>query len=127
MSSNVTEKLLDQIGSMSVIELADLVDKLKEKFNISTDMPVAAVASAPVAGAAAAEEKSEYKVTIKDGGAEKIKVIKALRKVVPSLSLTDAKKAVEETPSVVAEAAPKADAQAMKKELEAAGATVELS
>lgn len=127
MSSNVTEKLIEQIGGLSVIELADLVDKLKEKFNISGDMPVAAVASAPVAAAAAAEEKSEYKVTIKDGGAEKIKVIKALRKVVPSLSLTDAKKAVEETPSVVAEAAPKADAQAMKKELEAAGATVELS
>jgi large subunit ribosomal protein L7/L12 len=66
-------------------------------------------------------------VTLKDAGAEKIKVIKVLRKVVPSLSLSDAKKATEEVPHVVVEAAPKADAEAMKKELEEAGAKVELS
>lgn len=128
MSSNVTERLLEEIGGLTVVELADLVDALKSKFNISTDMPVA-VASAPVAGAAvaAAEEKSAYKVTLKDSGTDKIKVIKALRAVVSSLSLSDAKKAVDETPTVIAESASKDDAQKMKKELEAVGAKVELS
>ncbi len=121
-----TEKLIEEIGSMSVIDLANLVKALETEFGVSAAMPVA---SAPVAAApvAAAEEKSAYKVTLKDGGPEKIKTIKALRVVVPGLSLSDAKKAVEETPSVIAESASKDDAQKMKKELEAVGAKVELA
>ena len=129
MASKSFDKLIEDIGSMSVLDLADLVKALEDKFGVSAAMPVAA---APAAGAAAGgpavqEEKSEYKVTIKDGGSEKIKVIKALRASVSGLSLTDAKKMFEESPSVVAEAAPKEDAQKMKEALEAAGAKVELS
>jgi len=95
-----------------------------ERFGVTA---VAAVA-APAAGAAApaAEERNEFKVTLKESGAETIKVIKALR-TVTTLSLGDAKKAVESAPFVVAEAAPKEDAQKIKKALEEAGAKVELS
>jgi len=126
--ANKHEKLIEEIGGMTVIELADFVKSLEDKFGVSAAMPVAA-AAAPVAAqeAAVAEEKSSYKVTLKESGAEKIKNIKALRSVVPSLSLTDAKKAVEEAPTVIAESASKEDAQKIKKELEAVGAKVELS
>jgi large subunit ribosomal protein L7/L12 len=85
--------------------------------------PAAASAAAPVA----AEEKSSYKVTLQDGGSDKIKVIKALRQVAPQLSLGDAKKAVEEAPCVIAESASKDDAKKMKETLEAAGAKVQLA
>lgn len=127
MTSKSSEKFIEEIGKMSLLELADLVKSLEEAFGVSAAMPAAA---APSAGGAQAEEKSvqtEFKVTLEDIGAEKIKVIKALRKVVPTLSLSDAKKAAEEVPTVIAEAASKADADAMKKELEEAGAKVKLS
>jgi len=124
------EKMIQDIGNMSVIDLADLIKGIETAFGVSAAMPVAA-AAAPAAGAvaetAAQSEKSEYKVTLKDGGAEKIKVIKAVRQVVPGLSLSDAKKLVEEAPSVIAEAASKDDAQKMKAALEEAGAKVELA
>ncbi len=121
------EKMIDEIGKMTIIELSEFIDEIKEKFNVS-DMPVvSAGAAAPAAGqAAAAEEKSEYKVTLQTGGPEKIKTIKALRKVT-ALNLSDAKKAVEDAPTVIAESASKDDAQKMKKELEGIGAKVELS
>mgnify|MGYP001950642331 CR=1 FL=1 len=122
------EKLIEEIGNMSVIELSDLVKALELKFDVSAAMPVAAAAVAGTADAgAAAEEKSEFKVTLKDIGSEKIKVIKAVRQVVSGLSLSDAKKMVEEAPSVLAESASKEDAQKMKEALEAAGAKVELA
>lgn len=123
------EQIIDQIGSMSVLELADLVKALQEKFGVSAAaMPSAAapVASSASEAPAQAEGKSEYKVTLKDGGPEKIKTIKALRSVT-TLGLTEAKKAVEEAPSVIAEAASKEDAKKMKEALEAAGAKVELA
>lgn len=126
MAAN-NEKLIEQIGSMTVLELSGLVDELKKKFNISDVV----MASGPVAGgsevAAKSEEKSEYKVTLKESGPEKIKTIKALRQVITTLGLPEAKKAVEEAPTVLAESAPKADALKMKEVLEAAGAKVELS
>ena len=131
MATKSYEKMVEEIGGMSVLELANLVKALEEAFGVSAAMPVAAqaVQAAPAAGAVAAqvEEKSEYKVTLKESGAEKIKVIKALRTVCPELNLSDAKAKVEEAPSVIAEAAAKDVAQKMKKELEAAGAKVELS
>lgn len=131
MAANMQEKLIQEISNMTVIELADLVKALEEKFGVSASaMQSAAPAAAAAAPAAAAvEEKSEYKVTLKEAGDEskKIAVIKALRKVVPALNLTDAKKMVESTPAVVVEAASKDDAKKMKEELEAAGAKVELS
>ena len=128
MAAN-NEKLIEQIGSMTVLELSGLVDELKKKFNIS-DMPIAAAPAAGAnaeGGAAKSEEKSEYKVTLKESGPEKIKTIKALRQVITTLGLPEAKKAVEEAPTVLAESAPKADALKMKEVLEAAGAKVELS
>jgi large subunit ribosomal protein L7/L12 len=124
------QDVIEQIKGMTLIEVADLVKGLEEAFGVSAAMPVAA-ASAAVASAAAVpaaqEEKAQYKVTLKDGGAKKIDVIKALRKVLPAMNLTDAKAAVENAPTVVAEAASKDDAKKIKEELEAAGAKVELS
>lgn len=122
------EKMIQEIGNMSVLEVSELVKGLETAFGVSAAMPVAA-AAAPAADAAPAkaEEKSEYKVTLKDGGPEKIKTIKALRQVLPNLNLSDAKAAAENAPTVLAESAPKADAMKIKQELEAVGAKVELS
>ena len=121
------EKIVDQIGELKVTELAELVKALKERFEVEMPTASAAVAVAAEAPTAKVEEKSEYKVTLKESGANKINVIKALRQVAPSLGLADAKKAVEEAPTVIAESASKADAQKMKQVLEEAGAKVELS
>ena len=127
MASNSFDKLIEEIGKMSVLDLADFVKALEDKFGVSAAMPVAAAPAAQGAEAAAEkEEKSEYKVTLKVPGDKKIDNIKALRKVT-QLSLSDAKKAVEEAPSVIGEAVPVEDAKKMKEALEAVGATVELS
>lgn len=125
MAASSQDKLIEQIGSMTVLELSDLVKALETTFGVSAAMPVAA--AAPTEVAAPAEAKSEYKVTLTDGGSEKIKTIKALRSVVSGIGLSEAKKAVDEVPSVIAESVPKADAEKIKKTLEEAGAKVELS
>lgn len=129
MAAKSYEKFIDEIGNMTVLELADLVKALESKFGISAAMPVASAAPAAVAAdaAPAVAEKNEYKVTLKDAGAEKIKVIKVLREVIPNLALSDAKKLTEETPTVIAESVAKADAEKMKKKLEEVGAKVELA
>ena len=120
-----TNKLIEEIGNMSVLELANLVKALEEAFGVSAAMQVVA-APAAASEAAVAEVKSEYKVTLEDSGDKKIDVIKALRKVT-TLNLSDAKKAVDEAPTVIGEAVTKEDAQKMKEALEAAGAKVQLS
>ncbi len=125
MSAN-TNKLIEEIGSMSVLELANLVKALEEAFGVSASMPAAAAPVADAGEAAVAEVKSEFKVVLKEVGEKKIDVIKALRKVT-TLNLSDAKKAVDEAPTVIGESVTKDDAQKMKTELEAAGAKVELS
>jgi large subunit ribosomal protein L7/L12 len=128
MAEKSFNNLVDEIGGMSVIELADFVKALEEKFGVSAAMPMMGAGAAAAAPAAAvAEEKSEYKVTLENSGAEKIKTIKALRAVIPELNLTDAKKMVEEAPQVIKESAPKDLANKIKAELEAAGAKVKLS
>lgn len=128
MASKSFEKLVQEIGGMTVLELSDFVKELETTFGVSAAMPTMAAAPAAAAAApAAAEEKSSYKVTLQEGGSDKIKVIKALRQVAPQLSLGDAKKAVEEAPSVIAESASKDDANKMKETLEAAGAKVQLA
>ena len=128
MAAKSYEKFIDEIGNMTVLELADLVKALESKFGISAAAPMAAAAPAASADAApVAAEKSEYKVSLTDAGAEKIKVIKALREVIPNLALSDAKKLTEETPAVIAESVSKADAEKMKKKLEEVGAKVELA
>ena len=125
MSSTKILKIFEEISKLSMPEIAELVKKFEEEYGISAAAPVAA--AAPMAEQAAAqEEKSEFTVTLKEGGPEKIKTIKALR-TVTTLALGDAKKAVESVPYVVAESAPKEDAEKIKKALEEAGAKVELS
>jgi large subunit ribosomal protein L7/L12 len=121
-------KIVDDIKKMSVMELAQLIKSLEETFGVSAAAPVAAAAPSAAAAPAAAqaEEKNEYKVVLKDAGANKINVIKALRSVT-SLALGAAKEAVENVPFTITEAAPKEEAQKIKKELEAAGAKVDLS
>lgn len=121
------EKFIEEIGNMTVLDLADLVKALEEKFGVSAAMAVAAAPAGAAEGAAVVEEKNAYKVVLQDAGSDKIKVIKALRTIIPNLALTEAKKITESTPYVVVESATKDDAAKMKKELEAAGAKVELS
>lgn len=127
MSSNAFEKLITEIGNMSVIELNDFVKALEEKFGVSAAAMSAgpAATGAATAGAAQAEEKAEYKVKLVDAGAQKIQVIKAL-KAATSLSLSEAKEKVDGAPTDLGTLA-KADAEKLKKELEAAGAKVELA
>jgi len=123
----MSSKIIEEIGKLSVMDLAALIKELEEKFGVSAAAPVAA-AAAPVAAAAApvAEEKAEYKVILKESGSDKIKVIKALR-TVSTLALGAAKEAVDNVPFVISESAPKEEAQKIKKELEAAGAKIELA
>ncbi len=128
MASKSYDKLVEEISNMTVLDLADFVKMLEGKFGVSAAMPVAA-AAAPSGDAgqeAKAEEKTAFKVTLEEGGSEKIKVIKALRQVT-SLGLSDAKKAVEGAPIVIAESAAKDDAMKMKEVLEGAGAKVKLA
>ena len=119
-------QLIEAIENMSVLELAELVKDLEEKFGVSAAAPVA-VAAAPAAGgeAAAAEEKTEFDVVLKAAGAEKIKVIKVVREVT-GLGLKEAKAAVDGAPSNIKEGVSKEDAEAMKAKLEEVGAKVTL-
>ncbi len=123
--------ILNDIKKLTVIELADLVKAIEEEFGVSGSAQVSFVEASPSHSSAAAsaksEEKSEYKVNLKDSGDQKIKVIKALRASLPGLGLKEAKDMVDGAPCVVSEAMPKEDAQKLKKELEEAGATVELA
>jgi large subunit ribosomal protein L7/L12 len=116
--------LIDQIDKLTVLELADLVKQLEEKYGVSAAAPVA-VAAAPAAGGAApaAEAKTEFDVILEDAGAEKIKVIKAVREVT-SLGLTEAKAFVESAPKPVKQGIPKDEADAVAKKLQEAGAKV---
>ena len=115
-------ELIDQIDKLTVLELADLVKQLEEKYGVSAAAPVA-VAAAPAAAAAPAEAKTEFDVILEDAGAEKIKVIKAVREVT-SLGLTEAKAFVESAPKPVKEGIPKDEADAIAKKLSEAGAKV---
>lgn len=121
------EKFIQEIKGMNLVELAEFVKEIETTFGVSAAMVGAAAAPVAAEAPAAAEEKLEYKVTLKESGTDKIKVIKALRAVTnPPIGLTDAKKAVEEAPTVLGDF-PKEQAKKMKQELEAAGAKVELS
>jgi len=117
------EDVLEYISGLSVLELSELVKEFEEKFGVSAT-PVA-VAGAAGAGAEAAEEKTEFDVIIKDAGAKKINVIKAVR-ALTGLGLKEAKAMAEEAGAVVKAGVSKEDAEAAKTDLEAAGATVEV-
>ncbi len=119
------EEILETISSMSVMEVVDLISAMEEKFGVSA---AAAVAAAPAAGggeAAAAEEKDEFDVIMSSFGDNKVAVIKAVRSIT-GLGLKEAKELVESAPSAVKEAASKDEAEEIKKQLEEAGAKVEL-
>ena len=119
--------LVEQIEKLSVLEVADLVKALEEKFGVSAAAPMmAAPAAAGAAAAAPAEEKDAFDVVLKAGGANKIGVIKAVRELNQTLGLKEAKDLVEAAPKTVLEGAKKEDAESAKKKLEEAGATVEL-
>jgi large subunit ribosomal protein L7/L12 len=128
------EQVLDIIKDMTILELRDLNKKIEEEFGITAAAPVA-MAAMPAAGAPAAaggdgaaaptEEKSEFNVVLKDAGANKINVIKAVREIT-TLGLKEAKDLVEAAPTNVKEGIGKADAEAAQKKLEEAGAVVEL-
>jgi len=122
------EKIVSELDKMSALEISKFVKFLEEYWGVSAAAPAVAVA-APVAGAgdeAAAEEKSEYDVILKDAGAQKVAVIKAVKEIT-NLGLGEAKAIVDGAPKPVLEKAKKEDAEAAKKSLEEAGATVELA
>ena len=128
MTKKMTE-VMDTIGSMTVLELADLVKALEDKFGVSAAAPVAVAAAGAGAGAgagaAAVEEKTTFNVVLTNAGANKINVIKELR-TLTSLGLKEAKDLVDGAPKTIKEGATKEEAEKIKKQLEAAGGKVEL-
>ena len=120
------EDILETLSNMTVMEVVDLISAMEEKFGVSA---AAAVAAAPVAGAAAAseaaEEKDEFEVVLSSFGDKKVGVIKAVR-TITGLGLKEAKDMVESAPTTIKEGASKDEAEELKKQLEEAGATVEL-
>jgi large subunit ribosomal protein L7/L12 len=121
------DQILDGIAELSVIELKDLLDAFEEKFGVTAAAPVAVAAAGGAASAApAAAEKDEFTVILKEGGAQKIQVIKVVRELT-SLGLKEAKDLVDGAPKPVLEGASKDDAEKAKAKLEEAGATVELA
>jgi large subunit ribosomal protein L7/L12 len=124
-----TNAIVDQLSGLTVLEIAGLVKQLEEKWGVSAAAPVAAAAG-PAAGAgaapAAAEEKTSFEVILKEMGANKIGVIKEVRSAVPGLGLAEAKALVEGAPKTIKEGVTKAEADEIKKKIEAAGAKVEI-
>jgi len=124
------DDIIEAIGSLSVVELAELIEKFKGKFGVTIAAPVAAAPAAGGAGggaaaAPAAEEQTEFTVILKSGGEKKIQVIKEIR-AITSLGLKEAKDLVEGAPGTVKEGVSKQEAEDIKKKLEAQGAVVEL-
>ena len=124
--AGTNEKILDTISNMTVMEVVDLISEMEEKFGVKA---AAAVAAAPVAAAAgdgaAAEEKTDFNISLESFGGNKVAVIKAAR-AVTGLGLKEAKEKVEAAPCILKEGVEKAEAEDFKKQLEEAGATVEL-
>ena len=118
-------EIIAAIESMTILELADLVKEMEEKFGVSAAAPVVAgaVAAAP---AEEVEEKTEFDVVLKEAGAKKLNVIKVVREVKPGLGLKEAKDLVDNCPSTLAEAVSKEAAEELKKKLEEAGAVIEI-
>ncbi len=120
------EEIVDALSNLSVLEVSELVKELEEKWGVSAAAPVAAVAAAPAAGGeAAAEEKTEFDVVMTSFGSNKVAVIKAVRGLT-GLGLKEAKDAVEGAPTTIKEGVSKDEAEDVKKQLEEAGASVEV-
>ena len=116
------EQILETVANMTVVDIVDLISAMEEKFGVSAAV---AVAAGPVAAGPAAEEQTEFTVTMTKFGENKVSVIKVIR-TITGLGLKEAKDLVEGAPSVVKEGIPKKDAEDIKKQLEEAGATVEI-
>ena len=128
MASEKITAMIEEVKSLTVLELNELVKALEEEFGVSAAAPVA-VAAAPAAGAAAApaaEEKTEFDVILKEAGAEKIKVIKVVREVVSGLGLKEAKEIVDGAPKTLKEGVSKDEAEKIKAKFAEVGATVEI-
>lgn len=126
MAQLTKDDVVKFIENMSVIELSELVKELEAKFGVSAAAPVAAVAAAPAGGgAAAAAEKTEFTVVLKNAGADKIKAIKEVR-AITGLGLKEAKDLVEGAPKTLKEGVSKDEAEKIKKQVESAGAQVEI-
>ena len=125
--AGTNEKILDTISNMTVMEVVDLISEMEEKFGVKAAAAVAAAPAAAAAGGgeAAAEEKSEFDISLESFGGNKVAVIKAAR-AVTGLGLKEAKEKVEAAPCILKEGVSKKDADKFKKQLEEAGATVEL-
>src|SRR4030095_8659819 len=127
-----TDKLVEQLSNLSVLEIAGLVKQLEEKWGVSAAAPVAVAAGPPAGGAAAgaaapaAEEKTSFDVVLTEMGANKIAVIKEVRSAVPGLGLAEAKALVEGAPKTIKEGVTKQEADEIKKKVEAAGAKVDI-
>lgn len=121
-----TQALVDQLSGLTVLEIADLVKQLEEKWGVSAAAPVAVAAAAPGAAAAAVEEKTSFDVVLTDAGTNKIAVIKEVRAAVAGLGLAEAKALVESAPKALKEGVTKEEAEEIKKKIEAAGAKVEI-
>ena len=127
MASEKITALIEEVKNLTVLELSELVHALEDEFGVSAAAPAAvAVAAAPAAAAEAVEEKTEFDVVMTSFGAEKIKVIKAVREVVSGLGLAEAKALVEGIPAKIKEGVSKEEAESVKAALEAAGAAVEI-
>ena len=120
------ENLIAEIEKLTVLELADLVKAIEEKFGVSAAAAAVVAAPGAAAGAEAAAEKTEFNVVLKDAGANKLAVIKVVREAT-GLGLKEAKELVDGAPKTIKENVAKADAEALKAKLEEAGATVELA
>jgi large subunit ribosomal protein L7/L12 len=124
-----TQNLVDQLSALTVLEIADLVKKLEEKWGVSAAAPVAVAAAGAPTGAAApppAEEKTAFDVVLKEAGPNKIAVIKEVRAAVAGLGLAEAKALVESAPKALKEGVTKEEAEEIKKKIEAVGAKVEI-
>ena len=124
MSEKVTN-LIEEVKSLTVLELSELVKALEEEFGVSAAAPAAVAVAAPAAATPAAEEKTEFDVVLKSAGANKINVIKVVKEIT-GLGLKEAKALVDEAPKTVKEGASKDDAESIKTKLTEAGAEVEL-
>ena len=125
MASEKVLKLIEEVEALTVLELSELVKELEEKFGVSAAAPVAVAAAPAVGGAVAAEEKTEFNVILKDGGAEKIKAIKVVREIT-GLGLKEAKDLVSSAPATLKENVSKDEATAIEAKLKEIGATVEI-
>ena len=125
MASEKITNILEEIKTLTIIELADLVKAVEDEFGVSAAAPVGVVAAGAAAPAAAVEEKTEFDVVLVSGGDKKLNVVKVVKEAL-GLGLKDAKDLVDGAPKTLKEGATKEEAEALKKQLEEAGATVEI-